>query len=190
MTQKANENFLVKMLAIGTLVLGVSVGSLSNTAEASPIEQGRMMFGAMLGGGTGYFAVGGQFGYFVVDGLRPSLSVVYQTQSSGVLETSEVETTPGLRYYFGIPETSLYPFAEVELGIKSLSYEIEGASESFLFYRAGAGGGLLAMLNRNFGLEVALGVDQFFGADEILKQIGFIPEGLAFRYNFGFSVSF
>ena len=175
---------------IGLIAFCASLTWTPHQADASPIEEGRMMFGAVLGGGTGYFAVGGQFGYFVLDGLRPSLSVVYQTQSSGALETSEVETTPGLRYYIGIPETSLYPFAETELGVNSLSYEIEGASKSFLFYRAGAGGGLLAMISRNFGLEVTLGVDQFFGADEILKDIGFIPDGLAFRYNFGFSVSF
>ena len=176
--------FLVLFVLGGTLMVG------SPRAEASPIDQGKMMFGVVLGAGTGYFALGGEFGYFVLDGLRPSLSVVYQTQSSRGLETSEVETTPGLRYYVGIPETSLYPFAEGELGITSLSYEIEGASESFLFYRAGVGGGLLAMLHRNFGLEVTLGVDQFFGADATLKDIGFIPDDLAFRYNFGFSVSF
>jgi hypothetical protein len=172
-------------------VLGGTLMGGSLRAEASPIDQGKMMLGVVLGGGTGYFAFGGEVGYFVLDGLRPSLSVVYQTQTSRGLETSEVETTPGLRYYVGIPETSLYPFAEGELGINSLSYEIKGvASDSFLFYRAGVGGGLLYMLHRNFGLEVTLGVDQFFGADSILKNLGFIPDGLAFRYNFGFSVSF
>lgn len=190
MHQKKNRSRMNRLGMIALAIFSLSFFAPANHAQASPIEEGRMMFGAVLGGGTGYFAVGGQFGYFVLDGLRPSLSVVYQTQSAGGLETSEVETTAGLRYYIGIPETSLYPFAETELGVNSLSYEIEGASESFLFYRAGAGGGLLAMLNRNFGLEVALGVDQFFGADPILKDIGFIPEGLAFRYNFGFSVSF
>ena len=87
---------------------------------------------------------------------------------------------------------SLYPFAEVELGVNSFSYEHEssGQNGSFWFYRGGVGGGLLAMLSSNVGLEVSLGFDEFFGADQELYDIGFLSEGVTFRYNFGLSVSF
>jgi len=179
---------LMKKMALLVLACGCFVVQ-PNEGKAGPIDQGKMMFGVVLGGGNGYFAVGGEYGYFVLDGLRPSLSVIYQTQTANQLTSQEVETTPGLRYYIQLPGTSLYPFAETELGVNSFSYEVNGVSDSFLFYRGGVGGGLLAMISSNFGFEVSLGFDQFFGADQILYDIGFLPDGLAFRYNFGLSFS-
>ena len=187
MRRRNRFNPIACLVLAATVGLGISVQVTD--AKASPIEQGKMMFGVVLGGGSGYFAVGGEFGYFVLDGLRPSLSVIYQTQTAGILTSSEVETTPGIRYYIEIPGTLFYPFAEAELGINSFSYEVNGAADSFLFYRAGFGGGVLAMLSSNFGLEVSLGADQFVGADQILYDTGFLPDGLAFRYNFGLSIS-
>ncbi len=164
------------------------------TAQASPVEKGKMTFGVLGGGGPGYFAIGGEFGYFVLDGLRPAVSVVYQGQESTsfgqTLTSSEVELTGSLRYYIEIPETPVYPFPEVELGTIFFDYETQGVTNSFQFYRIGVGGGVLAMVSRNFGLEVTLGVDQYTGVDELLTQIGFVPDELEFRYGFGFSVSF
>ena len=184
-----NKKGLHSMVGVSLILMTLGLPSAAEAGGSSPISQGRTMFGLVLGGGSGFFAVGGEAGYFVLDGLRPSLAVVYKTQTSGRVTSTEVETTGGLRYYFGLPDMSFYPFVEGDLGGISLSYEIEGVEDSFFFYRAGTGGGVLAMLNDNFGLEVSLGVEQFFGVDSILTDLEIVPEGLNLRYNFGFSLS-
>ena len=176
------------------MVLFVTCSACLGTAEAQagPTDEGRMMFGLMLGGGNDYFVVGSEVGYFVIDGLRPSLAVSYQSQTRDDYTSHAVEVTPALRYYIGIPGVPLYPFGEVELGVNSFSYEHSSIDQnaSFWFYRGGFGGGLLAMLSSNVGLELALGFDKYFGADAELYDIGFLSEGLTFRYGFGLSVSF
>ena len=178
-----------KAVRFGLVVGLLATVTMAIPVSASPIQEGRMMFGLALGGGSGYFGIGGSAGYFVADGLRPSLGLMYQTQDSGLLTATEFSVTPGLRYYFGGLESTFFPFVDGEIGSHWLNFEVNGASQDFQFYRLGVGGGLLWMLSRNFGLEVSCGFDQYVDGDASLVEFGFLPEGLEFRYNLGFSIS-
>ena len=152
----------------------------------SPIAKGGATFGVTGGGGADYFAIGGQYGYFIADGLRPGISLLYINQSPDPLEVNQLDTTLSLRYYL-IDLDTLFPFVEGDGGMTYLSYSAPGFDESYTFYRVGGGGGVLMMVAPRFGVEVAVGVDNYVGVDTVLLDAGVIPEGPSFRWSFGFS---
>ena len=176
-------------LRTGLLAFVVSVGMVFS-AHGSPIEQGRMSVGVGLGGGSGAFSIGGEFGYFVLDGLRPSAQVQYNTVDVGTGTYSEFEAGAGLRYYIDVIVLPLYPFVGVEGASHQLTWEPDGgASQSYSHGRFGVEGGTLLMLGRRFGVELALGYDKLIGVDSNLLNDGVLDEEWVFRWGLGFALS-
>ena len=160
------------------------------SVQASPIEQGRMSLGLGLGGGSGAFSVGGEFGYFVLDGLRPSVQASYNTVDVGTGDVSEFEIGAGLRYYLDLVVFPLFPFAELEGASHQLTWEPNsGGSESYSHGRIGVGAGALLMLGRHFGVELSAGYDSLVGIDSRLLDQGAVDEGWTFRWGLGFALT-
>lgn len=88
--------------------------------------------------------------YFVVPGLAlgGSLNVGYASQ--GDFSATTIGVGPEIAYFFGAPESSVYPFVDGSVGYFSLS--TEGADASGITFEFGAG--VAAMLSPSVALIV------------------------------------
>lgn len=152
-------------------------------------DEGRMTLGLGGGGGQGSFHVAGNFGYFVVDRLRPGISLAYSWQDLDPGAMHTFETSASLRYYF-FEHEMVSPFALVETGhihmvVSDFSEALDG---EFDYFSVAGGGGVFVVLGQAFGLEVTGGIIQYLGADDALTKSGVIEEGPAFWWNVGFAL--
>lgn len=157
-------------------------------AADGPLSKGRMNVGLGANGGSGFFTIGASFGYFVIDRLRPALSVAYTWHSGSGVTSHEVDTDLSLRYYL-VDARPIAPFLVIDGGYIHLAYE--GAfDDRFDFFSVGGGAGILWAVTRSFGLEVTVGLIDYLGADQLLFDSDVLPEGVSFKWSFGFSVMF
>lgn len=157
-------------------------------AADSPLAKGRMNVGLGANGGSGYFTIGASFGYFVIDRLRPAISVAYTYHSPKGYTSHEVETDLSLRYYLLDPKP-ISPFLVVDGGYIHLAY-VGAFDDDFDFFSVGGGAGVLWALTKRFALDVTIGVVDYLGADPVLFESGVLPEGVSFRWSFGLNVMF
>ena len=157
-------------------------------AAEGPLSKGRMNVGLGANGGSGYFTIGASFGYFVIDRLRPGISLAYTYHSPSGYTSHEVETDLSLRYYFLDPRP-VSPFVVVDGGYIHLAYD--GAfDDEFDFFSVGGGLGVLWAMTKSLALDVTVGLVDYLGADPVLFDYEVLPEGVSFRWSFGLNVMF
>lgn len=179
------------MRRLAGLVLAALSLLLPAAALAGPLSQGRMSVGLGASGGPRTVSVGAGFGYFVIDQLRPGVSLTYTWQGGDRADAHRLFTELSLRYYFlDLKTTAISPFLEANGGVVWLGYRGDALDEDYVFYTAGGLGGVLFMMGQNFGIEGFAGVIAYLGADEALVDAGVVPKDVDFRWGLGFSVLF
>lgn len=180
------------MRALVVCVLAaVAVALATTTAAAGPLSQGQMSVGLGASGGARSVSVGAGFGYFVIDQLRPGVSMTYTWQGGDVADAHRVFSELSLRYYFLDLRTSpVSPFVEANGGVVWLGYRGGGYDDDYVFYTVGGLAGALFMVGEHFGVEASAGVITYLGQDQILVDEGIVPKDVAFRWGLGFSAFF
>jgi len=170
------------------MLLVFSMHTAAFAESTGRFDQGKMSVGFGAGGGKGFFNVAASYGYFVIDRLRPEISLSYHYQNMDPGKVHEVRSNLGLRYYI-LDSDPISPFLVVEGGhIHLVQTDIfEGEYD---FFSVAGGAGLNLRITGNFGLELVAGAIRYIGVDKILHQRKTVPEGVNFWWNLGFSVVF
>lgn len=159
--------------------------------SAGPLSQGRMSVGVGASGGRSTVSVGAGFGYFVIDQLRPAVSLTYTWLGGDYADAHRLFTELSLRYYFLDLRTSpITPFVEANGGVVWLGYRGDVPDEDYVYYTVGGLGGVLFMVGAHFGVEAFAGVIAPLGADAVLIDAGVVSKDVDFRWGLGFSVLF
>ena len=189
-------------LGLLLLLLTIGVPATSQAKEGSfstkkgLFSKGRMNVGLGAGGATGTFTVAGNFGYFVLDGLRPGIATTYTYKKQSGYTTNEVVGELSLRYYVMEP-APIAPFVVVDTSIIHLSFggdyvkTFGGAIDGdYTYYGVGAGAGLFVRMGKSLGIEGIVGAVQYLGVDSVLTERKAVPEGISFRWSVGLALFF
>jgi len=176
-----------RILGLVVLLLTIVVPSASQ-AQDGLFSKGRMNVSLGAGGGSGTFTVAGNFGYFVMDGLRPGIATRYTYQKQSAYSTDEVEGELSLRYYL-MDADPIAPFVVVDTTVVHLSYS-GSFDEQYTYFGVGAGAGLFVRMAQSLGIEIVAGAVHYLGVNSVLTQSGAVPEGIAFRWNVGLALFF
>lgn len=165
--------------------------ALAAPASAGPLSQGRMSVGVGAAGGPRTVSVGAGFGYFVIDQLRPGISLTYTWQGGDEADAHRLFTELALRYYIlDLRSSPVSPFVEANGGVVWLGYRGASFDEDYVFYTAGGLAGALFLVGQHFGIEASAGVIAYFGQDQLLVDAGVVPDDVDFRWGLGFSAFF
>jgi len=177
------------MRALAFLLLPAFLGTMAVLPDAGAVSlsRGRFSFGLGLGFTGHSVSVGGSFGYLVADRLQPSISQTYTWQGADLYDAHELTTILELRYY--IVQTGIFaPFVYADGGHVFLAYRGQVLDEDHNFFTAGGGVGILLMLADHVGLQLAVRLGTWLGADDALFDRGVLEEGLVVSGRFGLAV--
>ena len=153
-----------RLASLATILTLAAVAPRS--ADAATFEQGRYSLGVSGGGGRSTANIGLGFGYMVVDGLQPSISVGYRWVGADYGDSHQVETKLELRYYIW-EFTYVAPFIYVNGSHVFLAFR-GTPTEDHNFFRAGGGAGLAFMISRGIAFTINFGASAWLGADQSL----------------------
>jgi hypothetical protein len=148
-----------------------------------------MSLGLGGGGGSGYFALSGSVGRFLVDRFQASLGVSYQYQDFGNANAQQVRGNLSLRYYL-MDTDPISPFVVGDVGTVRLIHSGDGLEESFTYYSTAAGVGGNMRLGGNLALEFVIGGIQYLGVEQLLFDREVVKEGINLWWNIGLQVGF
>ncbi|HIA04372.1 MAG TPA: hypothetical protein EYN66_21180 [Myxococcales bacterium] len=158
-------------------------------ADSGRFSKGRMSLGVGAGGGSGSFVVSGNYGYFVVDRLRPDIGLSYQYQDFGNANAQQIRGNLSLRYYL-VDADPISPFLITSGGIIQLIHSGAGLDDSFTYYSVAGGLGGNMRLSRTLAMEVVVGGIQYLGVAQELLDREAVDEGVNFWWNLGLQISF
>ncbi len=177
------------VLALVTLLLLTGTAAAREPAE-SPIRAGRYSVSGGLGFDDQSFSGAIGFGYFVLDGLMPGVLYRYTRYTDDRYDANSSEHNLNLyaRYYFSLPESTVFPFVVADMGyLRFMQWGDDVKTRMADLFSVMGGGGAAFYLSRHFFIEGLIGVRHYV-SPPTWSRLHVDPT--RFEWNLGFGAVF
>lgn len=151
---------------IGTLLIATCFLATGAAAQDYPVDEGSYLIGGSISftsqGGDLYagaddervntFLINPNFHYFIVPNLAIGAEVLINRASQGDVSQTTFGIGPSVSYFFGGPESSIYPFVTAGPIYSRIAIDFGEESRSASGFGGRFSGGIASMLTRNVAL--------------------------------------